>query len=306
MSSRPVSQAGRPLQLITGSADPNAPAAATVTVQGLSGEGSMADSVDLSGSGSGIVSDTIGAARSGDVAVHAKTVILTDGAVIQTGTSLNTGAGGNVTIDAGLGRYLRRELASRVCQPCRLPAQVTITAEHVHSGQCFHRDQHLSAGRGGDVVLNVGTVSLSNSATINSSTSGTGRAGDITMNVGTLSLANGSEISSASIGTEAITNPDGMGTTQAPGTAGNVVITATGSFTSDGSTVATSAEANHGGDVSITAHSVELSNGTLITANSNAPLEVKETVLINGQLVEQVVGDGMPATSPFVAARLLS
>ena len=141
------------------------------------------------------------------------------------------------------------------------------------------------------MVLNVGTVSLSNGAKINSSTSEAGRAGDITMNVGTLSLANGSSISSASTGTEAIINPDD-GTTQAPGTAGNVAITSTGSFTSDGSTMATSAEANHGGDVSITAHSVQLSNGNLITANSNAPLEVTETVLINGQLVEQVVGDG--------------
>ena len=93
-SSMPVSQAGRPSQLITGSADPNAPAAATVTVQGLSGEGSMADSVDLSGSDSGIVSETIGTARSGDVAVHAKAVSLTDGAVIQTGTPITQGREG--------------------------------------------------------------------------------------------------------------------------------------------------------------------------------------------------------------------
>lgn len=141
------------------------------------------------------------------------------------------------------------------------------------------------------MALNVGAVSLSNRATINSSTSAAGRAGDITMNVGTLSLAVGSNISSASTGTEAVTNPDG--TTQAPGTAGNVVITAAGRFTSDASTIATSAEANHGGDVSITAHSVQLSNGTLITANSNAPLTVPQLVLdANGRLVEQVVGDG--------------
>ena len=40
-------------------------------------------------------------------------------------------------------------------------------------------------------------------------------------------------------------------------------------------------------------HSVELSNGTLITANSNAPLEVTKLVLDqDGQLVSQVVGDG--------------
>ena len=45
--------------------------------------------------------------------------------------------------------------------------------------------------------------------------------------------------------------------------------------------------------MSITAHSVQLSNGTLITANSNAPLEVTKLVLDqDGQLVKEVVGDG--------------
>jgi large exoprotein involved in heme utilization and adhesion len=278
----------------TGSADPNAPAAATVTVQGLSGTGSRAYAVDLSGTNSGIISDTAGAARSGDVTVHARTITLREGAVIQTGTSLNTGAGGNVTIDAetltiaGEARITSLSAAGNA-------GQVAITANQLTMNNVSIASSTSSSGRGGNVELNVvGTVSLSNGATINSSTSAAGRAGDITMNVGTLSLANGSEISSASTGTEAITNPlDPLdGTTRAPGTAGNVVITASGSFTSDGSTIATSAEANHGGDVSITAHSVELSNGSLITANSKAPLEVKETVLINGQLVEQVVGDG--------------
>ena len=112
------------------------------------------------------------------------------------------------------------------------------------------------------------------------------------MNVGTLSLANGSSISSASTGTDPITNPVD-GTTEPPGTAGNVTITATGSFTSDASNIATSAEANHGGDITIKAQSVGLSNGTLITANSKAPLEVTKLVLNqDGLLVSQVVGDG--------------
>jgi filamentous hemagglutinin family protein len=281
---------GASIRTITGSADPNAPAAATVTVQGLGDQGSMAESVDLSGLGSGIVSETNGGARSGDVAVHAKTVILTEEAVIQTGTSGFTGAGGDVTIDAdsvdifGGGRILSLSASGDA-------GQVAITADELTMNNVSIESSTSSPGRGGDVVLTVGSVSLANGSTINSSTSQAGPAGEISMTVGTLSLSNGSEISSASIGTEAITNPDD-GTIRAPGTAGNVAITAAGRFTSNASTIATSAEANHGGDVSITAHSVELSNGTLITANSNAPLEVKETVLINGQLVEQVVGDG--------------
>jgi len=78
-----------------------------------------------------------------------------------------------------------------------------------------------------------------------------------------------------------------------PGTAGTITITDAGSFTSDASTVATSAEANQGGDISITAHSLQLSGGTLITANSKAPLKVTELILDkDGQLVEQEVGNG--------------
>ena len=277
----------------TDNVDSSTAAGGTVMVQGLEEAESKADSLTLAGEGSGIISETFGNARLGDIVVQAKTVSLTEGAVIKAGTPADTGTAGNVTIDAdSVGISGGSFISSQAFDADA--GQVTITADRLTLDNGSIKTTTLSetGGRGGNVVLQVGSMSLSNGATINSSTSATGRAGDITMNVGTLSLAKGSSISSASTGTDAVTNPDGTGTTQAPGTAGNVVITATGSFTSDASTVATSAEANHGGDVSITAHSVQLSNGTLITANSNAPLEVKETVLINGQLVEQVVGDG--------------
>ena len=269
---------------------PDAPAGGTITVQGLGVAGSKADSLTL-GQGSGITSRALGEGRLGDVVVRSKTVSLTDGAEIKVGDQNDPGTAGNVTIDAdSVGISGGSRISSQAFSADAGQVAIEANALTLDNGSIV--TQTTGVGRGGDVLLNVGSINLLNSATLNSSTSATGRAGDIAMNVGTLSLANGSEISSASIGTEVVPNPDGTGTTQAPGSAGNVVITASGSFTSDGSTIATSAEANHGGDVSITAHSVQLSNGTVITANSNAPLEVKETVLIDGQLVEQVVGDG--------------
>ena len=284
---------GATIKTLTTSGDPNAQAGATVTVQGLQGAGSKADSVALSGLGSGIVSDAGGAdtVSAGDVAVHAKTISMTDGAVIQAGTVDTTAAGGNVTIDAdsvdisgGSGISSQASKADA--------GQIHITANTLLLNNVSIASNTVSRGRGGDVVLNVGTVSLSNGAKINSSTSEAGRAGDIAMNVGTLTLTDGSQISSASTGTDPVTNFDD-GTTEPPGTAGNVTITATGSFTSDASSIATSAEANHGGDITIKAQSVGLSNGTLITANSKAPLEVTKLVLNqDGLLVSQVVGDG--------------
>ena len=245
----------------TGSADPNAPAAATVTVQGLNGH--MADSVALSGFGSGIVSETTGSARSGNVTVESNRVSLTNGAVIQTGTLGENGAGGDVTINAG--------------------------SVDISGGS---RISSLSAAENaGQVAIKADTLILNN-VSIETFTSSSGQAGDVVLNVGNVSLSNGAKINSASTRTEAVPNPDGTGTTTAPGAGGNITITAAGSFTSDASTVATSAEANHSGDISITAQSVGLSNGSLITANSNAPLQVTEIVLIDGQLVPQVVGNG--------------
>jgi filamentous hemagglutinin family protein len=281
------------LRLTDGATVTNNIPGGTVTVQGLEGAGSKADSIFLSGPKSGIIFSVFGDdARLSDITLHAKTVSLADEAVIQAGASDIPGTAGNVTIDAeSVGISGGSRISSQAFSVNA--GQVTIRANQLtlDNGSIKTATASETGGRGGNVVLDVGRVSLANRATISSSTFATGQAGDITMNVGTLSLADGSEISSASIGKDAITNPDD-GTTQAPGTAGNVAISAAGRFTSDASKIATSAEANHGGDVSITAHSVELSNGTLITANSNAPLEVNETVLINGQLVEQVVGDG--------------
>ncbi len=262
-----------------------------IILQGLDGDGSKADSLTLKDFRSGITTDSFGLGLPGEIEVHAKTVSLTEGAVIEGGSRLGDGTGGIVTINAdSVGIVGGSHISSQA--RTQNAGQVTITANTLilDNGSIETNTISEIGGRGGDVVLNVGSVSLANGAKITSSTSQTGRAGDITMSVGTLTLTDGSQISSASTGTEVVINPDG--TIQAPGTAGNVVITAAGSFTSDASTVATSAEANHGGDISITAHSVQLSNDTLITANSNAPLEVTETVLIDGQLVEQVVGNG--------------
>ena len=231
-----------------------------LTVQGLEGAGSMAESVVLSGLGSGIISDSSGTARAGDIAVQAKTVSLEDGAVIQAGTTITPAAGGNVTIVAdSLGISGGSRISS---QASRSDAgQITITANALTLDNGSIETSTKDMGRGGDVVLDVGSMSLSNGATINSSTEATGRAGDITITAESLTLANQSEITSSSIGTVADA-----------GDAGNVTITASGTFTSNASRIATSAENARGGNIDVTAQSVTLSNGTVISASSRSPL----------------------------------
>jgi large exoprotein involved in heme utilization and adhesion len=250
---------GATIKTLTGAADPNAPAAATVTVQGLQGAGSMADSVTLSGLGSGIVSETTGSARSGHVTVESNAVSLTDRAVIQTGTLGNTGSGGDVTINAGSVDFFGGSRISSLSS-AENAGHVQITA--------------------------VGTVSFSNEASINSSTSSTGRAGDITMNVGSLTLSNHSEITNSSSGVEA-----------GAGEAGNITIQSGSTVVLNNSSITTEANEASGGQITINApEMIRLTNSEVstsvkgITGNSdggNISIDPQFFILQNSQLTAQ-------------------
>jgi large exoprotein involved in heme utilization and adhesion len=334
-----------------------------ITVQGLDGGVSKAASLILKGSRSGLTAATFGTGKLGDIEVHAETLRMTDGAVIEAGTPLDTASAGTITIVAGeVDISDESRILSHAFNLDAGPVNITADQFSLDKSTIETDTSSGTSGLGGNVILNVASASLTNGATINSSASNTGFAGNISIlasgsvtmtngstitastsgtgdagqvivttptvslndanittstsgtgNAGSiaitttgnsLSLANGSTISSTSTEKAAVPNPDGL-TTEPPGTAGNVTITATGSFASDASSIATSAEANHGGDISITAESVQLSNGTKIDASSNAPLEVTKLVLEidengnpvldeNGQpkLVTVLVGDG--------------
>ena len=115
----------------TNSGDINAQPGPRLTVQGLEGTGSMADSVVLSGFGSGIVSDSFGTARAGDIAVHAKTVTLADQAVIQAGTSFTPAAGARSAVPV-LGRN---------------PPSVSMVRRNLRDRQAISRSMPLAASR---------------------------------------------------------------------------------------------------------------------------------------------------------------
>ena len=285
---------------ITSSTGFNADGAADggrITVQGLLGPGNKTGSVLLSGQGTGIVSDS-SFGQAGEVTINAGTLTITDGAVISAGSPSSLGPAGKVTLTADSillakdGQIFSRSFA-------RNSGPVTITAKELtlDKGSIVTSTSSEDGGRGGDVMIQGGKVILMNGARISSESDlfSTGRAGDITMQVSTLNLNSGSQISSASLRTAPLVKTDG--TTEPPGRAGNITITASGDVTSQASTIKTSAEANHGGDISITAHNVRLSNSSVINASTNGPAQVTRLVLDgNGNLVEQVVGDGSAGT----------
>jgi filamentous hemagglutinin family protein len=251
---------GATIKTLTFSNEDNAPAGGSVTVQGLQGAGSMADSVALSGLGSGIVSDAQGAGTisAGDVTVHAKTIRLADGAVIQAGTLDTTGAGGNVTIVADSVDISGRSSISSQARGADA-GRTHITANRLLLNNASIASNTTSSGRGGDVVLNVGTMSLSNGATINSSTSEAGRAGDITMNVGSLTLANHSGITSSSTG--------GIEIEAGAGDAGNITVQSRSTVVLDNSSITTEAIEGSGGQITINApHMVRLVDSRVSTS----------------------------------------
>ena len=152
-----------------------------ITVQGLQGNGSMADSVVLSGSGSGIITDSVGGPiRAGDVAVYAKSLTLAAGAVIRAATTSTTAAGGDVTIDA-----VKVDISggSRILsQASDSPAgRIKITTNTFTLNNSSIATNTQGQGQAGNIDLNAGSVGLSNGALINSSSTGTGNAGNITI-----------------------------------------------------------------------------------------------------------------------------
>jgi filamentous hemagglutinin family protein len=229
----------------------------TITVQRLEGQGSKAaDSLTLTGFRSGIITDSFGSALPGDVGVHAKMVNLTDGAVIEGGTRLSDATGGIVTIDAeSVGIIGGSHISSQA--RAQDAGQVTIRANELTLDNGSIETTTISdiGGRGGDVVLDVGTVSLTNGASINSQSEpfSTGRAGDITITAEqSATLTNGSSISASSTGT---------------GNAGDITIQSGSTVVLNNSSMTTEAKEASGGQIEINApEMVRLINSQVSTS----------------------------------------
>jgi filamentous hemagglutinin family protein len=277
----------------------NADAAAdggTVTVQGLGGLGSKANSVELSGESSGIFSiSSSGSGLPGDIIVDAGILTVTNGAFIAAGSSQSDGPGGAVTVTADSvvisadGQIFSRSFAQS-------SGQVTITADSLtlDDGSIDTSTFSERGGRGGDVVVNGGTVSLTNGASINSQSGSddapfsTGRAGDIIMNVRSLTMANRSEITSSS---------KGNGIVAPAGDAGNITIVSGSTVLLNDSSITTEAESASGGKITINApEMIRLTNSEVSTSvegaegdsdGGNISIDPQFVILQNSQLIAQ-------------------
>jgi filamentous hemagglutinin family protein len=256
ISSNTTSNLGLPSDLSL----PRAGTGGMVTVQGLEGTESKAGSVLLSGPNTGIGSDST-SGLPGEITVNAGTLTITNGAAISAGSSTSTGPAGKVTLTADSivispeGKIFSRSFT-------QASGNVTITADALTLDNGFiDTNTSSETGKpGGDVVLDVGAVSLTNGASIKSQseTFSTGRAGNIRITGGSLTLANQSEITSSSKGTVANAGDAGTITIN-----GNAVSLASGS-----SITSSTIGAGSAGQVIVTTPTLNMDNATITTSTS--------------------------------------
>lgn len=190
------------------------------------------DSVVLAGRLTGILSnvgeEAVG--QGGEITIETRSLSLTDGAAL-TASTLGQGDAGRITVKAD-------ESISLV------------------DGQIQSTVQEEASGRGGEINLQAGLISLSNGAFVDSSLLGKGSGGDIKIHTGSLSLTEDAALSAATFG---------------QGDAGNISVQANDSISLTNSNIFTLVDTEavgKGGDISIQANSLFLSAASFIASST--------------------------------------
>jgi len=219
----------------------------------VAGTGSLAvaaDRVQLTGTGveTAVFSAEIQEGMAGSLNVDARTVELRDGAQISSSTG-GTGDAGSVVVNAA--------------ESIRISGESSGIFSTVGAG---------ASGRGGSVRVTTQLLAI-DEGLIDASTFGDGDAGSVGVKVGELQLVNGGQIRSFSGGYDVANNNQLV---VGKGAAGSVSIDATGSVTISGTTasgfpsglLAETRGEGAGGNVTLTAHYLTLSDGATISSSS--------------------------------------
>jgi filamentous hemagglutinin family protein len=273
----------------------------------------------------------------GDIKVNATGEIAIVGSKtgIRNNVNLNAqGNGGNIVINAGSFSLRDGAQLQAITYGRGNAGNVTVTAKDTVSltgGIVFSTVQAGGVGKGGNITIDAGLVSLRDGARLVASTSGQGNAGNVTVKSNAVSLVDASMLSNVEAGgvgkggnitidagtlslqdsAQLLTIVRGASATQpaGKGDAGNVIVTVSGAVdiaaTKDGlssgifSYVDTGAEGN-GGNITIDAGSFSLRDGAgfqssiLGTGNAgNVTVTVKDAVSLAGSsYITSTVGLG--------------
>ena len=296
-----------------------------ITVQGVGGTGTAAQSVSLSGRLSGFLTETEGNGAGGRLDITTNQLMLTDQARISANT-LGSGQAGTIALNVNLldvqgGGRIDSSTSSTSSNPKggsggmidvrgvtggqSVADTVALSGRDPFGGVSRFLTEAKGTGDGGTLHVRASQVILSNGALVSATTSRTGAAGAIMMDVGTLTLRGQAAITSSS------TSP-----AVDAGSGGNVTLTAGQnlSLLEQSQVTATSAggqlllqngqllSAGNAGTLTLTAgDSLILNNSTIATTATKADggdikLTAPNLIRLDNSRVESSVGGGALTT----------
>ena len=259
----------------------------------------LSDHLTLDGPFSSITALTTGEGNGGFVTITAGSLRILNDAAISAST-YGSGNGGFVNITAGALEIVNDAAIAASTYGTGAGGNINITADSIVLETATSQPEGISGitassepsifgdgdgGKGGDITITVGSITLQNGMLISTTTDTAGDGGNIDLRAGSVTLNNGSSIQSASIGS-------GRAGTLLIRTTQNLLLTAN-------STISTSAPESSGGDIEVRAGGeIQLVDST-ITAQAGPGGGGSITIssptlvyLLNGTLTAQAAGDG--------------
>jgi filamentous hemagglutinin family protein len=246
-----------------------------------------------------------GAGAGGQVSINAGTVAVLSGGEIST-LSRGPGAGGDISIAAGNGVTVDGTDPSGHFSLVTADAYgtgaagsvsihspaLTVSHDAVVSSQSYGTMD--AAGRGGDLSLNLGTLTVTNGGEISAQTSGSGKGGSIDVKVanalsirggnaasptgilaGTTGAGSGGDIAVSAAAIDLSGGGEISVSSQGPGSAGTIGVTASGMLAIDGNNqvnpsgiFAEAQSSGDGGDITVSAQNISLSRQGEISSSS--------------------------------------
>ncbi|OAI45168.1 hypothetical protein AYO43_01815 [Nitrospira sp. SCGC AG-212-E16] len=243
------------------------------------------DSVHLSGSSSITSTSADAFGQAGDITITSPTIWLKGASFISTSTDL-VGNAGNITLHTQALSLTEGSQLTSNSGPQRFPEFLSGSAGSVRIQNQGSPAQSVlidgpdsgiftdtqGTGAGGDIFVNANSVTLQNGGVLSAVTSGTtatATGGTITVEANQVQLNNGGLITASTTGA---------------GAGGSITIGAGNIFTSNASTVSSTATQAQGGDINITAgQSATLNNGSSISASSTGEGDAGDIDINAGQ-----------------------